>query len=421
MCACSQPLRYKAIGRVEKCQKLGFKMRQLHRQRCVRDAMAPRLNWCCVLSIFASMWPCFSIYCICFRAELKLRTCFVKYVTTKVLKRLEMNKVRGAFKDAPRNILLPVSLGLSSIAMLHILDEQLRNQSERSGRSSYNLHVLHVDQSLSIERADHRKALAFLEERFPLHTYSTVLLEDVFDYSINFEKEILPARSAVSETSTNDKTARLHHLMSSLPSETSRADVVHWLRLTLTIETAKQRGYDSILLGDSTTRLAERTLSETAKGRGGSLPWLTADGILPEGLKLIYPMRDLLKKEISTYASITSPPLTALILDKMSLYQTPVSAKATTIDSLMSQYFETVEQNYPSIVANVVRTSSKLLAPSLLSTTLLCNICKLPFEEDSRQWGGDQTCCTVSSVDGDLDLKKIKALCYGCARSIEAT
>ena len=396
-------------------------MRQSHRQRFVRDAMAPRLYWCCVLSISVSMWPCLSINYIRFRAELKSRTCFIKYVTTKVLKRLEMNKVRGAFKEAPRNLLLPVSLGLSSIAMLHILDEQLRNQSERSGRSSYNLNVLHVDQSPSIERADHQKALAFLKERFPSHTYSTVLLEDVFDYSINFEKEILHARSAVSETFTNDKNARLHHLMSSLPSETSRADVLNWLRLTLTIEIAKQHGYDSILLGDSTTRLAERTLSETAKGRGGSLPWLTADGVLPQGLKLIYPMRDLLKKEISTYASITSPPLTTLILDSISSYQTSVSARATTIDSLMSQYFESVEQNYPSIVANVVRTSSKLLAPSLSSTTLLCNICKLPIEEDSRRWGGDQASCTVSSVDGDMALKKIKALCYGCARSIEDT
>ncbi|MCJ1266428.1 cytoplasmic tRNA 2-thiolation protein 2 [Lobaria immixta] len=361
------------------------------------------------------------------QADLVLRTerlcqiCYTKYVTTKVLKRLEVNKVRGAFQETPRNLLLGVSLGLSSITMLHILDEQLRNQCERSGRSSYNLHVLHVDQSPLIERTDRLKALALLKERFPSHTYSIVLLEDVFDFDINFEEEILGSSSAISKKFTSDKNARLQHLMSSLPSATSRTDVVNWLRLKLTIELAKQRGYDSILYGDSTTRLAERTLSETAKGRGGSLPWLTADGVLPHGLKTIYPMRDLLKKEISTYASITSPSLTALVLDSVSPDQKFVSSKATTIDSLMTQYFESVEQNYPSIVANVVRTSSKLLAPSVPSTAILCNICNLPIDKVSRRWGGDQASCTVPSADGDMAPEIFKSLCYGCTRSIKHT
>lgn len=312
-----------------------------------------------------------------------------------------------------------MSLGLSSITLLHILDEQLRTQLERSGRSSYNLHVLHVDQSPLIEHADHQKALALLKERFPAHTYSTVLLEDVFEYRINFEKEILDSRPAKTKPFPNDNNARLQHLMSNLPSAASRADVVNWLRLMLIIEIARHGGYDSVLYGDSTTRLAERTLSETAKGRGGSLPWLTADGVLPHGLKIIYPVRDILKKEILTYASTTSPPLTTLVLDSVAPNQASVSSKATTIDSLMSQYFESVEQNYPSIVANVVRTSSKLLAPSLPFTTPLCNLCKLPVEEASRRWGGDQASSTVPSVDEDTALRNIETLCYGCARSIK--
>ncbi|MCJ1462683.1 cytoplasmic tRNA 2-thiolation protein 2 [Pseudocyphellaria aurata] len=349
------------------------------------------------------------------------RTCFIKYVTTKVLKRLETNKIRGAFKEAPRNLLLPISLGISSITMLHIIDEQLRNQSERSGRSSYNLHILHIDQSPLIERSIHQSALALLKERFPSHTYSIVLLEDVFDYQINFENEILDFRSTTTKTCYIDKNARFKHLMSSLPSATSRADVVNWLKLKLIIEIAKHRGYEYILYGDSTTRLAERTLSETAKGRGGSLPWLTTDGFLPHGLKVIYPMRDLLKKEISTFASITSPPLITLVLDSVPQDQTSLSSKASTIDSLMSQYFETVELNYPSIVANVVRTSSKLLAPSPLSTSLLCNICMLPIEDFYRHWGGDQTDPKAASSDGDRARKNVKLLCYGCARAVNNT
>ncbi len=335
-------------------------------------------------------------------------------MTTKVFKRLEGNSVRGAFKDPPKNLLLPVSLGITSIAMLCILDEQLRTHLERSGRASYRLHVLYINKPLLVERADRERSLDLLKERFPLHTYSSVSLEDVFDYGLNFQKEMFGVQS--SKNATEDKQARLQHLMDNLPSATSRTDIANILRQMITVEFAKQRGCDAILYGDSTTRLAERTLAETAKGRGGSLPWLTADGLLPCGVKIAYPMRDLLKKEISTYASMISPPLTTLILDRGSTGQTSVSSRSTTIDALMSQYFESVEQNYPSIVANVVRTSSKLRASSSSPTTPLCNICKLPVLRDSHRWAGNQSIYTDTCIEDKTDGG---AICYGCTRSIK--
>ncbi|RAL68532.1 hypothetical protein DID88_007259 [Monilinia fructigena] len=60
-----------------------------------------------------------------------------------------------------------------------------------------------------------------------------------------------------------------------------------------------------------------------------------------------------------TFSSSTAP------LPDLVVYQEPpshisASSKSTTIDDLMAQYFESVEENFPSIVANVVRTSSKL-------------------------------------------------------------
>lgn len=330
-----------------------------------------------------------------------------------------MNKVRSAFKDPPKTLLLSLSLGISSITLLHILDEQLRTYLERNGRPNYSLHVLCVDQSVLVERADHQKSLDLLKERFPLHTYSMVLLEDGFDYDPDIEMEIFHSEPLITNDSAHDKRVHLKQLLTCLPSPTSRTDIANILRLRLTAEIAKQMGCDCVLYGDSTTRLAERTLAETAKGRGGSLPWLIADGLHPDGLKISYPMRDLLKKEIETYSTLISPPLTNLVLDCGPPAQASVSSKATTIDTLMSQYFESVEENYPSIVANVVRTSSKLVMPSFISSTPLCKICKVPMMEESRRWGGDQNNSTVPSADEETTASDIKAACYGCARSIQ--
>ncbi|KAI4124467.1 MAG: hypothetical protein LQ338_004785 [Usnochroma carphineum] len=124
------------------------------------------------------------------------------------------------------------------------------------------------------------------------------------------------------------------------------------LRSRLITSLAKELRCSSILYGDSTTRLAERTLSATAKGRGAAIPGLTSDGQSPHGIKIVYPMRELLRKEIAAYATMTDPPLTPLILEDRSR-GTVASSKNSTIEELMGQYFESVEQNYPSIVANV--------------------------------------------------------------------
>lgn len=352
-------------------------------------------------------------------AKAESRGCFVKYVTTKAFKRLEANNVRSAFNEPPKSLLLPVSLGVTSISLLHILDEQLRAHLKRSGHANYTLHVLFITHSPLNDQIDHRRSIDLLKERFPLHTYTILSLEDVFDYKLDIEKEILGLQSV--NLLTDDKRARLQQLMSNLPSETSRGDITTVLRQTLTTEFAKQHGCEIILYGDSTTRLAERTLSETAKGRGGLLPWLTADVVLTSGLRMAYPMRDLLKKEISIFAAMISPPLTPLIRDNGSTGQASVSSRSTTIDQLMCQYFESVEQNFPSIVANVVRTSSKLKASSTNSNTPSCNICKLPVMNQSHYWGGDQNSALNSSIDVDTALEHVGAICYGCARSIKTT
>lgn len=341
----------------------------------------------------------------------------MKYVKTKAFKRLEGNNVRSAFNDLPKSLLLPVSLGVTSISLLYILDEQFLAHLKRSGRTSCTLHILYIDHSPSNEQIDHRRRIDLLKERFPLHTYTMLSLEDVFAYQLDIEKEILGLQSV--SLSTDDKPARLQHLLSNLPSATSRADITTILRQTLTAEFAKQHGCDFILYGDSTTRLAERTLSETAKGRGGLLPWLTADGLFSSGLRVAYPMRDLLKKEISTFAAMISPPLTPLISDNGFTGQASISSKTTTIDELMSQYFKSVEQNFPSIVANVVRTSSKLKASTIDSNAPPCNICNLPVVNQSHHWNGDQNSSLTPSIDVDTTWKHALAICYGCARSIK--
>ncbi|OCL10416.1 hypothetical protein AOQ84DRAFT_374943 [Glonium stellatum] len=353
------------------------------------------------------------------RTEPLCRDCFIKYVHTKVIKRMESFRVRFSAVDQSRKLLLPVSFGVSSLTLLHVLDQHLSKQKERTGRTGFELQLLFVDTS-SVERASPEPQLvSLLKGQFPDHSCTSVFLSSIFeDESTDSEADFREYLPAVAQADAQPPSAeqRLEHLMKSLPSATARSDVMSVLRTRLIAKIAEEKGCEGILWGDCTTRLAEKTLAETAKGRGFSLPWQVIDGDSPYGIAFNYPLRDLLKKELTAYADMANPPFSSLIHRSPGSGQLSVSSKHTTIDDLMKQYFESVEENYPSIVANVVRTTSKLQAPPSQRTDQFCRLCNMPVTNGKfgiHGWGGDQQ----DSTDALPELSG-NGLCYGCARSL---
>lgn len=348
------------------------------------------------------------------RSETVCNKCFTQYVTTKAIKRMETYRVRGSTK-APKKLLFPLSFGPSCASLLYILDQHLQGQYEKMKRTAYELYVVHIDSHT--DEADRNHFSGLLETykaHFPRHTYSIVGLEEAIDLdSIDWES-LGVARPAEGEERPG--TERLHDFIGSMPSATSKADVVTTLLTRLLVDVGKRQGCEGILFGDSTTRLAEKTLTETAKGRGFSLPWQVSEGMSPYGIAFHYPMRDLLKKELVAFTSLTTPPLNDIVILQPSSRNVSASAKSTTIDDLMAQYFESVEENYPSIVANVVRTSSKL-KPLAGNDTQACGLCGLLVTEGTDGifgWGGDQN---SNSRPAEED-SHYSVLCYGCSRSI---
>lgn len=328
---------------------------------------------------------------------------------------METYRVRGSTPKSPKKLLFPLSFGPSSTSLLYILDQHLKGQYERMNRAAYELVVIHIDLYLDpVDRKDSAARLQQYKSRFSRHTYLSLGLEEALSLeSINWKALSMPE-----PTRDNDipGTERLQKLIGSMSSASSRSDIVTTLSTRLLVDVAKKNGCESILFGDSTTRLAEKTLTETAKGRGFSLPWQVSDGMSPYGIGFNYPLRDLLKKELVAFSSLTEPPLSEVIIFQEPLSHISASSKLTTIDNLMVQYFESVEENYPSIVANVVRTSSKLRSLTG-EEEAACGLCGLPVAKGTDGifgWGGDQNSHSRLSKD---DIHK-DVLCYGCSRSV---
>ncbi|KNG46644.1 cytoplasmic trna 2-thiolation protein 2 [Stemphylium lycopersici] len=347
------------------------------------------------------------------RAFRFLCDCFARYVHTKCIKRLESFRVNfGAEKQ--RRILVPLSFGFSSVTLLHVLDLHLKTQKSKTGRTGFEINAIYVEEPGKTGQAG--ESLDKVREQYPDHEYASLPLHDVFrlvpdDASL---KSLVPQIGHKGDSSPEE---HFVHMINSLTSATARADVISTLRTRLIVEHAKLNGCESILWGDSTTSLAQKTLAETAKGRGFSLPWQISDGESPFGLKFHYPLRDVLKKELVSYVNMAESGLVSLVLGTSSdATQASTSSKNTTIDDLMKQYFESVEENFPSIVANVVRTSSRLeVRPDALSDPH-CSLCSMPVPGGRfgiHGWGGDQ-----HDGNDSESASTARNICYGCTRSL---
>lgn len=392
---------------------------------------------------------------------------------TKTVKRLEvLNRETksshtgrsggGAPNSSVRKFYAGLSFGSSSSALVDICEQIIVGRLSRGRDAAFNLHVVHVDTDLEQLDTDTNtdtdtpspaeQRLDRWRVRYPRFTFERVSLADVLALDTIDWAALLPHPPSTAEETTQEAvqaprpstSAELRTIIANLPSATSRRDVLDLLVRRLLISraasTAEAAPYDALLLGCSTTALAERTLVETAKGRGFSLPWQINDGAVDDGaghkIVLYYPVRELFRNELILYLNaVAQPPLTegdfVLIPASASSAAAVVSHKDLSIEEVMTRYFAEVEANYPSIVANVVRTTAKLErhghghvhdhdhdngeSGSGPSTTG-CRVCGMPLDEaGNERWKGEIG--HLDGPEGDPRLR-VERLCYGCERSI---
>ncbi|KAI5852254.1 hypothetical protein BZA05DRAFT_397335 [Tricharina praecox] len=331
--------------------------------------------------------------------------CFSHYIRSKCIKRIESYKIRSLPNGSIPVFLLPLSLGVSSTALLQILSTALTTQRQKVSRARYTLKIVHIDESLLNARAPPAADLAAIRERFPeAGEYSVVKLEEIY----SFEGE--GSGEGSGEGDGEDNAARLRQTLQSLPSPTSREDLARVLRTRLIQRLAAQHGCAGILWGSSTTTLASQILTSSALGRGASLPFLTQDGV-HEGVLSYHPLRDVFKKELVTFVKdVVQPSLWGLCTAEEGRQRhsaaNAISARNITVGELLTQYFETMEVQYPSTVSNVVRMGDRL--KTVGEERRCCTLCGLSVD------GGGNGLTLGAEENGD---EVPREMCYGCLRS----
>ncbi|GAP87726.2 putative cytoplasmic tRNA 2-thiolation protein 2 [Rosellinia necatrix] len=404
------------------------------------------------------------------RSERVCQTCFTTFVASKAIKRLEVlqRETRGPrLPSRPQRYLVALSRGPSSTALLHVLSENRRRQLERNQRAKFELVVAFVDVDADVDDVQQQQQQQSpgadpFAAHFPGLAVHRVPLSDVLS-SPAVDWASLPVSVAPPDASlpAARRRRRLADLLARLPSAGARADVARLLTRHALLAFARARGCGVVLLGHTTTSLAELTLSEAAKGRGFGIPWLVNDGALPSPssspdplapptgetsapVQVYSPLREIFRKEVRTYLEVTHSPAGGVLADLFFPSPSPppsssssllrvwadpgaavVSHRDLSLDDVVARYFAGVEAAYPSVVANVVRTTGKLSRPSARAVAGVdvgmdappwCGLCGVGLDPlGDERWKGE-----IGDADGDGKARQGKGggLCYGCERSV---
>ncbi|KAM7192770.1 Protein of unknown function (DUF2392) domain containing protein [Naviculisporaceae sp. PSN 640] len=401
------------------------------------------------------------------RSQLVCRNCFSKFISAKCVKQVGIigkdirNPGSGSGAESQKKkYVLGLSLGVSSSALVHLLNENVEYQLAKGRTAPFELIVVHIDPSCLYCSSDNDRGGELVEatldryrKRYSRFDFRLVPVSDVLNLG-TVDWSTLPCstdEAAEKGQKKPDTKQQLRELFQRLPSSTSRADILRLFTRHLLISEARQNECHALLLGHTTTALAELTLSETAKGRGFSLPWQVNDGPVAvvgyqkrdkpatTTVQIYHPLRDLLRKELVVYASeLTTPSLVADLAISIpnhaaSSSQQPapvVSHKDLSIEEVMFRYFAEVEENYPSVVANVARTTGKLVrildrhggeeegvvggGNGSSEKRERCGLCSLPLDEQGdERWRGELGDDEVHQKGGGKGR-----ICYGCERSL---
>ncbi|KAJ5897934.1 hypothetical protein N7504_008222 [Penicillium tannophilum] len=339
--------------------------------------------------------------------------CYQRFLAYKVWRRMDHYRPRPQknvkpTKPAQPQLLLPLSLGVSSSVLLHILDTGLKRQLAKSGRTSYAIHILVVEPSTELPTSvSYDTHVDAVREAFPTYTVTRIPLHSIFEYVPDMTDIMAEyAGPQFTDDVSQSNEERLAAFRSIVSTATSKSDLDTVLFTRLVVGYAKQAGCESILWGDTDTSLAAKTLAGAAKGRGASLTWQVSDGMSPWGIKFDFPCRDISKPELSQYESVC-PELSAVVIPDAPLSDN-ILTKNLSIDELMLRYVTTQGEKYPGVMANVSRTAHKLETTSG-SPSALCSLCGGMIGNVK----GNETGLTVASQFAG----KGSQFCYGCMRS----
>ncbi|RSH92739.1 hypothetical protein EHS25_008185 [Saitozyma podzolica] len=276
----------------------------------------------------------------------------------------------------------------------------------------------------------------------------------------------LPSASSPASASAPDPLLRLQTLLASLPAPSRPALLAHILSHLLNLAAYSIPNVSHLLLGETSTREAQRVVSGTALGRGWALPLELASATpllapntdsasdpppttldvsapinpapapipaAPQSITRLKPMKDVTLKEAALYCHLRGIPT---VNHRKWTSEAGGGSDARgkgvhTIESLTEAFIAGLDVTHPATVSTINKTGDKLVfngdSPSLPGPENCCPVCQTPAEPSAQAWKSrtaltslpGRTKSIESAVPDSTDdhsgsVELAPMLCYSC-------
>lgn len=303
------------------------------------------------------------------------------------------------------NVLVPLSLGSSSLAVLDILNDTLLEQKQtHRGKTGFHVEVITICGQAEFEEV--RGKIELLKSKYKEN--SDKIMFHIVDrnqfFAVPFDLQEITLYIDNFNTlvrSSNNPSTTVEKVLASAPNKTAKEDLLNIIYTHLIKKFALQRNFKAILWGHSMTKLADEVISLTVKGRGAEIAGYLDDSSLDSkyntAFRNFHPGRDVLLSEIDAYCHIKGLSQFShnYVVQDTLFYDKFVDKptknvkliKNMTMNELARQYFDNIEGDYSNVISTVVRTGAKLSNPdNELNQIMHCSICNAIIYKNPVNW-----------------------------------
>jgi len=218
--------------------------------------------------------------CVAVRNGLYCRQCFIDSVDNRVkMTLIKSGKVDEVVnEDKRKHILIAVSSGMSSNVLSSIIRGYMVSDVRRKARfSKVTLAHVHCD----------------------LTCFDVSATRDIIEQH-GLSVNVVELHDALVDT-IGDRKSALEDLLANQSSQ-ARQELIDILRMHRLRQLAVELGCNGILFAENNSRLAIKTIANTARGRGYTLPIDTAASSDWDGMFVIRPLHNIDTAEVEYYA-----------------------------------------------------------------------------------------------------------------------
>lgn len=368
------------------------------------------------------------------------RGCFVRFIRGKQRKQMtdDRFKVKFNINDEQTPVVFDFMLeDHSSLVLFDILVELLKEQQTMGPRArvGFLLNTVIIDNA---ETSHAQDVVSQLKGKYGKETLQklgvrfTIINPDSYCQGNQMNTVNLRQHYNV-DIIKSDSSLDYQSLISQVSDQSTREDLVYSIRDDLLARYAQDGTI--VIKSDSMTNLAIDILSLTIQGKGNEVAT-----VLTDTETLFHPLRDVLHSELRVYCQLEG--LDQILPEHKRQLVKPESksTKNKTVHELVSEYFQTIELEYPEVVSTVEKIGSKLNSPE--GTGEKCPVCNKNIQDDAKQWLEQITVNGFAAVESEEDRANLERyneamqaqgkletapigepskLCYGCLVTLNAS